>query len=358
MAAACEGESAWATNFLYHGRPADDPGEDRSVHRATEHNMRALVPIGVLTILGAAGSIAFGQAAPDARAPTSEPPAPPTDSADPAPATSPWSFTIIPRAQHTFSSDLKNGGADASVSRLGVDLDLAYQATERLGLTLNLAPEVSWYDFGAGNALVPGTDDPFNDLYRLDIIPGARYSLNERWTLVGGARFELAGESEADAGQSATFGGYFGGRYAASERFAATFGVLVTSRLEDSAFVLPLIGMEWRITDSLTLAARGAGLRIENRINDDWSVWLGGSYESREFRLAEDSPLPEGVVRDRRVPITIGAKWRAADRITVGLEGGAVIWQQFEIDDRNGDDVNKVRTKPAPFVGVSVTIRF
>ncbi len=269
-----------------------------------------------------------------------------------------FNFSARPRGEYIFSADLKDLGGQVSVARAGLDLDMSYQLNDSLGLSLGIEPEVSWYNFSGSSQLIAGQDEPFNDLYRVDITPAFRYGLDEQWTIIGGGLVEFAGEAEADVGESATFGGFIGARYSFSDRFATTFGLLGKSRLEDDAIVLPLIGIEWGITDKLLLSSRGTGLRLDNRINDAWSVWLSGAYESREYRLEDGGLLPEGVVRDRRVPIKVGVDWRPCPSVVLGFEGGVMAWQEFKIDDRNGEDVSEDNTKAAPFIGLNMTIVF
>ena len=33
-------------------------------------------------------------------------------------------------------------------------------------------------------------------------------------------------------------------------------------------------------------------------------------------------------------------------------------WQQFQIDDQNGDRVSETNTDPAPFIGLTATFKF
>lgn len=267
-------------------------------------------------------------------------------------------FSLTPRGQYAFSADLDDSPGSVSVARAEIDAQFSLSINERLGLSLSVLPEVSWYSFSDASGLIPGTDEPFDDLYRLDIVPGVRYALDRDWALTGGFLLQFAGESDADVGDSVTYGGFAGVRYRFSDRFSATFGALGKTRLEDSAIILPLVGVEWAITNTLNLSTSGTGVKITNTLDDNWAVWFAGAYESRDYRLADDGPLPSGVVRDSRVPLKIGLDWSPNPGLKVSLEGGAIIWQEFEIDTRDSDTIAQDNTDPAPYVGLSVQLRF
>ncbi|MCC6320188.1 MAG: hypothetical protein IT438_01985 [Phycisphaerales bacterium] len=269
-----------------------------------------------------------------------------------------FTVSLTPRGEYAFSADIKTSPGSVSVARASLDAEFNLNVNQRLGFSLGLIPEVSWYNFKNASGLVPGTDEPIDDAYRVDIVPGARYALSQDWVLVGGGLIQFAGEAEADIGDSVTYGGYFGARYRFNERFATTFGIVGKTQLEDSAIFLPLFGLDWSITDTLTLSSSATGLKLANKLDDRWTVWLSGAYESRDFRLDDDNPLPNGVLRDRRVPVKVGFDWTPCSGAVVTLEGGAIVWQEFKIDDESSDTLSEDNTKPAPFVGVSVQLKF
>lgn len=312
-----------------------------------------------LTALAASSLVGAAQAQTSAvETPAASEPADNSPAATPTRDEDRLTFRLSPRAEHAFNADLDDSGAGVGVTRAGAGLEVGYAFSPKFIASFGVDVETSWYEFDGDTSLIPGATDPFNDLYRVVISAGGRYAFNERWAAAGGVLVEMAGESDADVGDSTTIGGYAAVQYAFSERFSAGFGLLAAQRLEDSALFVPILSVQWQITDTLTLASDRLGLRLTNRLSDQWSIWLGGRYEIREFRLADDGPLPEGIVGDRRVPIKVGLEWRPTDRITVGLQGGAVVWQEFRIDDRDGNRVNEDNVDPAGLIGLSVEITF
>jgi len=270
------------------------------------------------------------------------------------------SFEIAPRTQYTFRADLDDSPGSVAVWRGGAAFSLSAPWGDRANFQFTADAEASSYDFNGATGLIAGTDSPISDAYRIRLIPALAYRCSERWAVLGGGLIEFAGEGGADVGDSTTFGGYVGARYAFSEKFALTFGVQGKSRLEDSAIFLPILGFEWHITDKVTLStdSPGVGLRLAAAIDEHWTFVLSGAWELREYRLEDGSPLPDGVMRDDRAPIGASIEWRPNPHITVALSGGAVVWQRYRFDDQNGDRVSEDNTDPAPFIGISARFDF
>jgi hypothetical protein len=274
---------------------------------------------------------------------------------DPYPS---FDLTLTPAGEFSFQADLKDGPGDVSVSRAGLNLTLNAAATQQLRFGLSTEIEGSWYDFKNATTLIPGTSDPFSDMYLVRISPSAMYHFSQQWAVIGGAIIEIAGESDADVGDSFTGGGFGGARYAFSEDLAVTLGVVVKSTLEDDPYVFPLNSVEWQITPDVRFTTAGPGARITANLDKQWGVFFQGGYQLREYRLDDTNILPEGVVRDRRIAAGVGITWRPLEGISVTLQGGATVWQEFEIDNNAGNEVSETNSKPTPFIGLSADFRF
>lgn len=325
----------------------------------------------LLSVLFAATNVATGQASDQPAAP----PAAGAMSPDPAAADaagpiadapgrpdSGIRISITPRVEHTFEADLDDADASGQVTRAGADFNLLYPVSERFQLTLGVEGDYSWYKFdGSDPAIFAGRsfDDLLDQAVKIDILPGFRYGIDQRWTVIAGAIIEFAGEPGADVGDSATFGGFGGARYAFSEKFALTLGAGIKSRLEDNVQVLPFIGLEWKIGERFRLASRGPGVNLAFLATRDIAATLGVAYESRDYRLEDDHAFyPEGVARDTRVPIRVGLEWAPSKQFSVEAYTGAVVWQEYEFLDRNGDSQLEDNTDIAPFIGLNCSIKF
>ncbi len=266
--------------------------------------------------------------------------------------------TLTPVGEFAFSGDLKGSPGTVSVARAGANLEFNARIDSQFRLGLSVDAEGSWYRFRGATALIPGTSQPFNDVYLVRLTPSASYAFNQQWSVLAGAIVEFAGEPGADLGDSFTAGGFGGVRVALAENFALTLGAAAKSSLEDDAIIYPLVGIEWQITPTVSFSTAGPGARLTAELTDSWAVFLQAGFQLREYRLDDDSPLPAGVARDARIPVTIGLTWQPAESVKVTLRGGVVVWQEFEIDNAAGLQISETNTKPAPFIGLSADFQF
>lgn len=324
-------------------------------------NGRAMM-CGTLAVL-AACSLAVAQDAKSATDPATAGNTPSADAASAPGAGSvsappPLSFSITPKGEYTFESSLRRSDAKVSIARAGVDMDLGWQANERLRLTFGIEGEASWYDFKNTASLLPGGLDPINDAYLVRFTPGLRLGIDKTWSVLAGGIIEFAGERDVSLGDAATYGGFGGVGIRVSDTLFVTAGVIVKSRLEDDALIAPLLGVRWQINDRLSLENEQLGLRFSAKINEQLTASIFGRYEIRDYRLSDDGSIPEGVLEDQRVPLGAALKWSPSRNINVSLNAGAIVWQRFEFKDANGDDVANDRTRPAAFIGISAEISF
>ncbi len=275
-----------------------------------------------------------------------------------APARPALSFTITPRGEYTFESSLRKSDAEVSISRAGVDFDLGYQASERLRLSFGIEGEASWYNFSNFGSILPNANDPIDDAYLVRFAPGARFAIDRSWSIVGGGIIEFAGERDVSLGDAGTYGGFGGVGYRFSDDLLLTAGVIIKSRLEDDVLVVPLLGVRWQINDRLSLENETLGFRLSAKVSDQIVCSIFTRYEIRDYRLADDSSIPDGVLEDSRVPVGATVKWTPSPNVALALSAGAIVWQRFEFLDAQGVRLADDRTRPAAFVGLSVEIGF
>lgn len=259
---------------------------------------------------------------------------------------------------HAFRSDLSDGPGDVSVTRAGLALDLSYGLSKQLILSAQVGTEFSWYSFKDATQIIPGTDKPFSQLLSVYIRPQFIYVYDEQWAFILGGQLTTSGESDVDVSGAFT-GGLFGGvQYRVSESLNFTLGAGFTTRLEDSTSFIPFVGLEWKINDRTTLASRGPGLRLTHTIQDNLRFFAEGEYQFREFRLNDEAPLAQGVVRDSRIPLSVGVIWTAGDNLDVTFKVGAVVWQEFEIYNNLGNSLSKTNTSAAPLAAIGLDWKF
>ena len=302
---------------------------------------------------------------------TDPPPAPPVEAPPPTPpAPTPEEeaarrremsrIRITPRAfaEHTFTSELDDVPIDVSITRGGAGLSIAAPLSQRLRFSVGLDGEISNYDFDDVFNLIETIGDPFAEAYRASIRPQLLIIQSPRTAWFIGGIAQTAGTFDADFGDTLTGGGFGGIRYQVTEEFAVSVGAGVTTRLEDDPLLIPIIGLEWDVGKGVAITSEGLGLTLNAGVSDQVSFLLSGGWELREYRLEQDNPVPLGVLRDSRGLLGAGIQWRPMPNISVELLGGAVVWQEFRIDDQEGDEIAELNTDPAPFIRVSGRITF
>lgn len=269
-------------------------------------------------------------------------------------------FELRPNTQYTFEADLDDASGKVSIFRAGVGLGMSAPVGDRARFLLNVDSEWSNYDFSGVNGLLqtgPG-DGPIEDAWLVRIAPGLVYQVDENWGVTGGGIIELAWEDDADMSEAATYGGYVGARYSFAPGQSITFGVIAKTQLEDDTQFLPLLGLEWQLNDHMLLENDGLGLRLTAVINDHWRASIFGRYEQREYRLNEDALATEGVTSDVRVPVGVALIWRPSASVSIRGHAGVIVYQKYEVDDANGNEVGSDETDPAAFVGIFARFAF
>ena len=263
-------------------------------------------------------------------------------------------------AGYSGSADLDDG--DVSIARLDTTISTRTQLSDRNALVLQFGSEFSFYDFadtgpfGAGGGMDSGA--------RYDISVVFSSQLDEKWGyFVGGSITASPGEG-ASWGDSITGSGFAGVNYQINETLRVGIGLGVSSRLEDDVRLIPVPAFEWQINDQWRLqtvnrALRIRGFELSYEANDWLTLFALGGWASREFRLDEDGgPSPDGVLRDDRLPLFVGATFQAAERVTFDVGVGGSVWSQFELLDSTGTEIADSETDPSLGGWVSATIRF
>lgn len=274
-------------------------------------------------------------------------------------------FSVSARGDHRFKADLKEGEGDMSVTRVRGDLGVGFTLDQRTRLGLAFGHEQSRYRFGDFD-LLSGVDRPLRDAHTTDF--GARLSrqFDENWGAIIGARVEFSGESGADLDDSATYGGLGIITYRFSETLTVGAGAAVSTRLEDSTLVIPIVLVDVQISDRLSFgnidpratAGLGVGAALRYKLTDEWTLSLGAGYQRREYRLDNANTISGGVFRDAGFPIVLDATYAPNPHFSIGARAGAMVWHRIELFDDGGRSLTRSEIEPTPFVGFGASVRF
>ncbi|MDZ4755485.1 MAG: hypothetical protein SGJ11_13440 [Phycisphaerae bacterium] len=286
--------------------------------------------------------------------------------ADPS-ATDAVKFTVAGGYLHQFTTDFDNSIGDVSIDRGYGVVGSSYRVSPNVNIGVRIAWEGGWYSFDRSSALSLGTGArPWHAVQGLQVGGRVGWKIDDAWSLSTNIFGGLAGESEADAGDALTFGGSVGFGWRASESFTIGGGVLASSRLEDDTLVIPLLLIDWKITESLRLSnvagpeayPTGAGIELVWSGLDQWEFGVGGRWESRRFRLDDSGPAPEGIGEDQGVGLWLRAGFRPTRDLSIDLLVGMMVGEELELSDRAGRELATVEMDPSPFVGCFLSYRF
>ncbi len=272
------------------------------------------------------------------------------------------SFSARLFGQYFTASDVDDSSGDVEIVRAGAELSFRHAASDRLAFNGSFRHEGSDYDFDRASGLFPGSVDgesPFDTVHESRLALGMTYQVDEAWSLFATGFIGAGYESGADI-EDGLFGGGFGGfGYRFTDDFSLQLGVGVRTKIEDDTLVIPLIGFRWQITDSLHLESEGIAARLIWQTSDELQLGLFARYSTRDYRTDRDNPyLPDGVFRDDRVTVGAHGAWSPSPAVSLKLELGASVWQEFTFTDSSGDKLNETETDPQLLLAASFEFRF
>lgn len=278
-------------------------------------------------------------------------------------------FVIAGGYARFLDTDFDAGGGEVGVDRVMGSFTVSGEANEDTRWSIGIDWEGGWYDFGATGTLASAAGGrPWDAVQSTAILARLDYRLGERWRASAGFLVGFAGENDADAGESVTFGGLLGASYSFSEELNLGAGVFLSSRIEDDILVIPQLLVDWRPCKEFRLSnfagpeafPGGAGLEGIWQISDEFELALGGRYTYRRFRLDDtgSAARANGVGVDQGLPVWLRATMRAKCGARVDLVGGFQFMGEMSLEDSAGVELAKEDVEPAPFVGVFASWRF
>ncbi|MCU0967599.1 MAG: DUF6268 family outer membrane beta-barrel protein [Rubrivivax sp.] len=259
------------------------------------------------------------------------------------------------------TADLDGGGEVESttlIARLGLQWDLG--AGRRAGIAANV--DRTSYDFTAPAAF--GGVAPWDEVWRYGLSAPLAQGLPSGWVLSLAPSVDWILEDGADRGEALVWGAVATATRLFGDGNRLGFGLGVFDRLGETA-VFPLIlvdwklGDRWRLLNPLPAGPTGpAGLELDYRVDDRWSLGVGAAWRSTRFRLRDDGPVPGGVGEERGVPVFLRSTHRLGPTATLNLYAGAVTAGRLVVEDAGGATVREVDAGTAPIVAATLSARF
>lgn len=273
-----------------------------------------------------------------------------------------WSTFIQGGYVHQFDTDIDNGGS-FDVNRLFFQGGVSYGFDDLKSISLALGYGYDGYNFSGNSGL--GGLNPWDDIHSFRVSAPLRWGLDKTWTIFAVPTLRFNKESGGDTGDSVNGGGFAGFSYRVSDRLTIGPGFGVITQIEDSASVFPVLIIDWKITDTLSLgtgrglgATLGPGLILSWEPSRKWTLSLGGRYERLRFRLDDDGVAPKGVGDNRSFPLFGGVTYNISRKAQVSLLGGMELGGELKVEDEGGNTVIEEDYDSAGFIGLTFNLRF
>ncbi len=270
-------------------------------------------------------------------------------------------FSISAGYQFLFRTDLDISGS-YSVDRVGLELGVKKKINQDWGVEGNLRYLFNDYDF---NAAVGLGGDPWSDIHTLQMDVRLEWWATNELVVIFGPFLMWSRESGASWDDALTGGAFAGVMYISSKELAWGAGVGISSQLEDSVLVYPLLFLDWKFSRNmkLTSVAGPVGLAFTGiewvwEFADHFEFGVGARYEFRRFRLDDSGFAPGGVGEDTSIPFWGRMSYRFNDNFAVDLYAGVVAGGAFKVDDFNGRRLADDDSELAPTLAIAFRVDF
>lgn len=273
-----------------------------------------------------------------------------------------WTVRVNTNAEHMFNTDI-DGGGQFNITRLGINHDGTFQATQRLRITFSGSYNYYNYDFSGSQGLAGLR--PWRNINISNNSMRVSYAVTQNWGVFAMPIISYGAESNAPFWDSFTIGGMAGVSYRFGEKLVIGIGGFVGSRLEDSVIGYPIGFFDWKITERLRLSTLASGARNDFGPKAELSYDVGGGFkiassvgfEFNRFRLDKEGNFPRGIGDFKALPVMGRASYDVNKYLTLNGYGGVLFSGSLELEDNNGKRIQKEDYDPAPFLGASITIR-
>jgi hypothetical protein len=268
-----------------------------------------------------------------------------------------WSTSVQGGSIHAFETDMTGGGG-FSVNRYYIEGGLGYLFRADRMVSFSVGYGQDDYNF-SGVA-----SEPWNNIdnYRASIF--TRWGLSEKWMLFAAPSIRSYGEAGVSLDDSLTAAVFGGATFRVNDRLTLGPGLGVVGQIEDRPRYFPVLIVDWKITDRLSLgtggglaSTAGPGLTLSYKASRHWNYELSTRYEIKRFRLDHSGIAPNGVGEDRNIPLLGGIAYQVYPGTSVSGLFGYNFGGKLSLEDRDGKYVSSKDYDSAFFMGLIFRIR-
>ena len=274
-----------------------------------------------------------------------------------------WVWSAAGGAVHQFSANLSDGPGDLSVTRGFLSAGMGYAWSRDSSVSVSLGIGTSDYDFRSG-ALIDGRK-PWGRIrdYRLSV--PVRFAPTEKMSVIVIPSIRTHAESGASLRDGRTEGMLGGFSWKFSDTLSIGPGFGWFSDVGDESNVFPILLVDWKITQSLSLstgrglaASQGPGLSLNYELDRKWTLGLMARYEKTRFSLKQRENRSAGVGEDSSMPLYMVASYSPWPMTSMTALAGVDIGGTMSLEDGQGQRLAKTDIDTAIVFGVTFQSRF
>lgn len=240
----------------------------------------------------------------------------------------------------------------SSRTETGLGVSLFRPSGVRMGL--NVAVENARYVFR--DALADRIMSEFEEVDTLGVSANAAARWNDRWSWFGLLDAEAVRAKGGEWDDAVAGGGLFFLSRKISDRLTLSPGILVRHRIGEGLLAVPILGLDWKITDRIEARLAERAL-LQYRLDEKgrWKAAVEAAYVSRaaRHRTDEDSRAD---FRERQVPVLGSLTWQPNPGMRFQAFAGSAVWHEIKLS-RNSQ-TEHVELDPALIAGLSGLVRF
>jgi len=274
-----------------------------------------------------------------------------------------WFSLIRGGYVYQLDSDLDNSNGSFTADRFFIQPEIRYSPERTTSYSFSFGYGYDAYNFEGDKGF--GALHPWSDIHSFRLSAPIRFTKGSDWSFFIAPTLRITGESGVDLNDSLTGGVFAGFAYRINERLTIGPGVGLISQIEDDASIFPVLIINWKITDSLSLetgrglgATLGPGISIKWQMSENWALTLGGRYEKLRFRLGDRAETPNGIGQDASFPIFGGVTYNITPSVRLSLICGIETSGELQLEDQDGNVLEEQDYESAAFGGFSFYFHF
>lgn len=266
---------------------------------------------------------------------------------------------------HQFSESAGDNGGSMSADRFYASFSSRMVMSDELTLTLAMGYEFDWYHWSGASPFT--VQDPWGSINLFGLQLRGSFKVAKDWTATVGGIFAIAGETNADAGDSIYGGGIASVAWTPTRDLMLGLGVLGVTQLEDDPLIIPIPVVHWHFAEEWELstirrppASPFVGIDVAwEPVDSKLDVAFGVGWQQRRFRLGTTSSAAssEGVGQDQSWAAFASVGYDFAPNVRVDFIGGLTFYEKLQLVSTSGA-VQDATVDPNPLLGVFATVSF